>query len=70
MIDITTAVAGTKLQRYGIQKNLPSLPKPSADTFAWLHVAKMPINPKLASLCDKGELESYEGSLLSEMDVL
>ena len=30
-------------------------------------VAKIPIDPKLASLCDKGELESYEGNLLENM---
>ncbi len=30
-------------------------------------VAKLPIDPKLAYLCDTGELESYEGSLLENM---
>ena len=30
-------------------------------------VAKLPIDPKLAALCDKGDLESYEGNLLSGM---
>ncbi len=30
-------------------------------------VAKLPIDPKLAELCDKGELEFYEGNLLEEM---
>ncbi len=30
-------------------------------------VAKLPINPELARLCDKGELELYEGSLLDGM---
>ena len=29
-------------------------------------VSKLPIDPKLAALCDAGDLESYEGSLLSE----
>ncbi len=31
------------------------------------NVAKLPINPKLAELCDKGELEFYEGSLLENL---
>ncbi|MBE6682683.1 MAG: Mrp/NBP35 family ATP-binding protein [Ruminococcaceae bacterium] len=31
-------------------------------------VAKLPIDPKLAQLCDKGELEFYEGTLLSELN--
>ena len=30
-------------------------------------VAKLPINPKLAALCDKGELEFYEGDLLNNL---
>ncbi len=30
-------------------------------------VAKLPIDPKLAALCDKGDLENYEGDLLSGM---
>jgi Mrp family chromosome partitioning ATPase len=30
-------------------------------------VAKLPIDPKLAELCDKGELEFYEGALLEDM---
>ena len=30
-------------------------------------VAKLPINPELAKLCDKGELEFYEGNLLDGM---
>lgn len=30
-------------------------------------VAKLPIDPNLAYLCDKGELEFYEGSLLEDM---
>ncbi|MBR6755068.1 MAG: Mrp/NBP35 family ATP-binding protein [Clostridia bacterium] len=29
-------------------------------------VAKLPIDPALAHLCDKGELENYEGSLLKD----
>ena len=32
-------------------------------------VSKLPIDPKLAALCDAGDLESYEGALLSEQDV-
>ena len=30
-------------------------------------VSKLPIDPKLASLCDNGALEDYEGELLGEM---
>ena len=30
-------------------------------------VAKIPIDPSLAALCDKGELEHYEGTLLEDM---
>lgn len=29
-------------------------------------VSKLPIDPKLAALCDAGDLESYEGALLGE----
>jgi Mrp family chromosome partitioning ATPase len=32
-------------------------------------ISKLPIDPKLAALCDAGDLESYEGALLSEQDV-
>jgi Mrp family chromosome partitioning ATPase len=32
-------------------------------------ISKLPIDPKLAALCDVGDLESYEGALLSEQDV-
>ena len=30
-------------------------------------ISKLPIDPKLAALCDAGDLESYEGSLLEEV---
>ena len=32
-------------------------------------ISKLPIDPKLAALCDAGDLESYEGALLSEQEI-
>ncbi len=41
-----------------------------AESHGIAKVAKIPINPKLASLCDKGMLELNEENLLSELDIL
>ncbi len=50
-----------KMELYG-----PSHLAELTDTFALDALARVPIQPKLAALCDAGEIETYEGVWLKE----